>query len=391
MSRPDSGSPAFLSLFDDYTWSFNVMRLVSQAHFGGSQFSEIYETARRIREGDRDSWHREWKATAERVEAHARTAEAAGHLVSARSLYFRACEYWRMADFMLIPSDPRRLAAYERSVACFAAARALATPPIERIEVPYGDTALPGYFVPGAGQGVDERRPAVVLFGGADSTAEELYFTAPGIVARGLALLIVDGPGQGAALRLRGLPSRFDYETPVSAAVDFALTRPDVDQERLVLCAMSLGGYYAARAAAFEHRFAAVVIWGACYDYSDVWASRPDDHPLAPHVAHMLGAWNIGEARAIMRRFTLEGVLGNVRTPTLIVHGEDDRSVPVWHARRTYDELTCERELVLFPAGETGAAHCQQDNLTRANEVIWDWVLDTLAPGGTGAGDRAEV
>jgi pimeloyl-ACP methyl ester carboxylesterase len=368
----------FLRTFDEYIWSFNVMRLISQAHFGGGQFSEIHQTVGRIREGDPNSWYLEWKTAAEKVEGLAREAEASGHRVSARGLFQRACEYWRMANFFLPPDDPRALPAYERSVNCFAGAGKYFEPPLESVLVPYENTTLPGYFIPGRGQAPDTGWPTVIFFGGADSTAEELYFTAPGIEERGLARIIVDGPGQGAALRLQALPTRHDYEVPVSAAVDYALTRPDVDPERLVLLSMSLGGYYAARAAAFEHRLKAVVIWGACYDYSEVWAARPDDHPLASHIVRLFGASDIRDARHIMERYTLAGILDGIRCPALVVHGEDDASVPVDHAHRTYNELDCEKELVIFRAGESGSAHCQQDNLTRANEVIFDWVLDTL-------------
>ncbi|MBS1861401.1 MAG: prolyl oligopeptidase family serine peptidase [Actinobacteria bacterium] len=368
----------FMQLFDEYIWSFNVIRVVSQAHFGGGQFSEIYDVCSRIEAGDRESWHEQWKATAGATEAEAGEALAAGHTVSAVTRYSRACEYWRMADFLLAPDDPRRRASYDRSVHCFTAAMGAAGNGVERVEVPFEGTALPAWWVPGRGQKPGEKRPTVVFFGGADSTAEELYFTAPGITDRGLGCLIVDGPGQGGALRIGGIPSRYDYEVPVTAAVDYALTRPDVDTEALVLCSMSLGGYYAGRAAAFEHRFAATVIWGACYDYSEVWEKRPDDHPLADHMTSLFGTETIGEAREVMKTFSLRGILDQVRCPTLVIHGEDDRSVPVSHAQRTYDELTCEKELMLIPSGTPGSAHCQQDDLSMANELIFDWVLDRL-------------
>jgi alpha-beta hydrolase superfamily lysophospholipase len=375
----------FLQLFDTYSWSFNLIRLISQAHFGGAQFSEVYETAARIREGDRDSWYEAWSGTAERVEKLAEEAEAAGRPVSARALYQRATQYWRMADFFLLPDDSRRIPAYERSVACFAAAGRYFEPALERVEIPYEGTSLPGYFFPGAGRAAGERRPTVVFFGGGDSTAEELYFTAPGILERGLACLIVDGPGQGAALRLRGIPTRFDYEVPVSAAVDYALARPEVDPERLALCSMSLGGYYAPRAAAFEPRFKALVIWGACYDYHEIWRGRPDDHPLAAHMAYAFGVPDIQAAREAMKEFTLEGVLGRIHCSTLVVHGEDDANIPVEHAYRTYDELECPKDLMIFRSGESGSAHCQQDNLSRANEVIFDWLADAIADTNAGA------
>ena len=369
-----------LEMFAEYFWSFNVMRIISQGHFGGGQFSEIYETVRRIREGDRDSWHIEWAKLAEATETLGREADQAGHTDSATARFSRATEYWRMADFMLPPSDPRRLPAYKRSLACFASAMPNFPTTVERVHIPYERTTMPGYFIHGAGQEPGRARATVLFFGGADSTAEELYFTAPGIWARGYSCLIVDGPGQGATLRLQGIASRFDYEVPVSAAIDYVVGRPEVDANRLILCAMSLGGYYAARAAAFEHRLRATIIWGALYDYSWVWDSRPDNHPMADHATYLFGARNITEAREIMKQFNLNGILHQVSTPTLVVHGEDDRSVKVEHAHRTYEELGCDKELMLFPSGSSGSAHCQQDNLTKANELIFDWLLDRVPP-----------
>lgn len=368
----------FPRFFKDYIWSFNTIRLISQAHFGGGQFMEIYETIARIREGDRESWHQEWSRTAERVEADAHSAAVAGHPLSARDAFQRATQYWRMADFFLTHADPRRPPTYLKSLECFRQAGHYFEPPLERVHIPYEGTTLPGYFFPAKGQQLGERRPTVVFFGGGDSTAEELYFTAPGIMARGFACLIVDGPGQGAALRLQGLRTRYDYEVPAAAAVDYLETRADVDATRLVMCSMSLGGYYAPRGAAFEPRFKALIVWGACYDYAEVWQQRPDDHPLAPHISYVFGARDIHEAREKMQQFTLKGILGRIRCPTLVVHGEEDQSIPVEHAYRTFDELTCPKRLKIYRAGESGSAHCQQDNLTVANAFIFDWLADTM-------------
>ncbi len=68
------------------------------------------------------------------------------------------------------------------------------------------------------------------------------------MVRRGLACLIVDGPGNGESIRFRGLKLRYDYEVPAGAAVDYLEGRKDVDPKRIGIMALSLGGYYAPRA-----------------------------------------------------------------------------------------------------------------------------------------------
>ena len=371
----------FLTLFDEYMWSFNVMRLISQAHFGGGQFSEIYETARRIEPGSVESWHAEWAALAERTGERGAAAEAAGRDVSARSLYDRACEYWRMADFMLPPSDARRLAAYERSLACFAAASRNAAHPRERVAVPFEGGSLPAYFIRGMGQAADEPRPTVVLFGGADSTAEELFFTAPGIWERGLACLIVDGPGQGGALRLGGLPTRHDYEVPATAAVDFALTRADVDPDRLVMCAMSLGGYYTPRCAAMDSRYSAAIAWGAIWDYYETWKKRIaklKEAALPVPADHLLWACGVEtyeQALGKLEGFRLEGVAEKVQCPFLLMHGSEDAQVSMTDAQKLFASIgSKDKTFRVFTAEEGGAQHCQRDYLTLAVDTVCDWL-----------------
>ena len=52
---------------------------------------------------------------------------------------------------------------------------------------------------------------------------------------------------------------RPDWEKVVTPVIDYALTRPEIDPERIVLVGWSLGGFLAPRAAAFEHRIAALI------------------------------------------------------------------------------------------------------------------------------------
>ncbi|HUR05078.1 MAG TPA: dipeptidyl aminopeptidase, partial [Nonomuraea sp.] len=105
----------------DPTFWYETLRSFGHIAYGGADFGEVLVTAQRITEGDYDSWHDEWLATADRVAAEAERSLAAGHEVSARDGFLRASNYYRSAEFFLHgdPSDPRVDSAYDRQVACF--------------------------------------------------------------------------------------------------------------------------------------------------------------------------------------------------------------------------------------------------------------------------------
>ena len=155
------------------------------------------------------------------------------------------------------PIDPRLRSSNAAQTTAFRQGAALLAAPPEVVAIPFEGTTLPGYHFRAAGAGP---RPTVILLGGYDGTAEELYFfNGVAALARGYDVLAFDGPGQGAALIQQGLVLRADYGPVVGAVVDFLLERPDVDPDRLALIGLSLGGFLAPRAAADEPRLAACI------------------------------------------------------------------------------------------------------------------------------------
>lgn len=366
---------------DNPLWSFQLLRIIGEAHYGGGNFGEIYRVASRIRSGNEEDWYREWRTLAKEVEALGDQSATHGHPASARDAYLRACNYYRVAEFFLSHDDQRKLATFMASASCFQKAGQLFDPPIQDVEVPYEGATLPGYLL--LPKGRDRQRiPALIRIGGLDSTAEELYFAGgAAAIERNIACLILDAPGHGAALRLRKIPTRFDYEKPVAAAVDYLQGRPEVDPNRIALMGWSVGGYYAPRAAAFEHRLKACVAWGALFDGPSLLQQRPWD--LWPASFRQQMQWVLGvndgqEAQEKLQQFTLRGVIQEIRCPILITHGELDILVPVSEAHTMYEEAPEPKMLKVFTAQEGGAAHCQADNLALAHQFMFDWLEDQL-------------
>ncbi len=358
-------------------WSYQFIRLVSEGHFGGGQFSEAFEAAQRITYGDPDSWWREWSDLGDRLVGMAREAEARQAPVTASARYLRAGNYYRTAEFWEPYTGQRRIETYRAAVAAFRRGFELGPIRVERVDIPHEDSSLPGYLAisPSA---PTTNAPAVVFFGGADTIAEELYFAGHGILQRGVNLLFLDGPGQGGALRENGILSRHDWEVPAGAAFDVLARDPRVASDRIAIMALSLGGYFALRAASMDPRFAACVSWAPHYDVSEFWAARPDDHPLAGQYLWFLGEQDMAGVRRRLADYTLDGLLDRIEMPTLVVIGDGEGGVREDMARRVYDELTCDKTWMQFTRDFPGYEHCQMDNLTVANEDIGDWIAAHL-------------
>ena len=195
--------------------------------------------------------------------------------------------------------------------------------------------------------------------------------------------LALDLPGVGEALRLGRIFTRHDYEVPVAAAIDYLETRPDVACDRVGIVGSSLGGYYVARAAAFEPRLKAVVAWGANYDYHAVWQRRitVGGSIAAPvfQLMYITGTDAMDAAMERIKDFKLEPVAHQISCPFLIVHGREDQQIPVADANRMFDAVgSKDKTLKIFAGEDGGAAHCQFDNHLPGLLYVADWLARKL-------------
>jgi dienelactone hydrolase len=373
---------------NNYPWSLAVMGAISR----GGMIGEIDEACRPLKEfagkkndpASQIAWCESWMKVAERVERLANLDAQANHPLSAGRKYMRAGLYYLMAERMPSHKDPRRMLAYKRGIEVYAKGLKLRKEPVERVEVPYGEHTLPAFFMKAP---VSGKAPCMVHFDGFDVTKEIIYSgAADEYRRRGISLLIVDHPGVGESLRLKKLPSIPETEKPAKAAVDYLETRGDVDKDRVGMVALSLGGYYAPRAAAYEKRFKCCVAWGAIYDFGVAFAARingtnePSVPGFADHAQWVFGKNTLEEAMAVTRQMTLEKAAGEIECPLLVVHGENDRQIPLWHAEKTIEmaKKSPDKELKVFHLADGGAEHCGADNGSLIVDYITDWVADKL-------------
>jgi pimeloyl-ACP methyl ester carboxylesterase len=391
-----------LVLRDDL-FDSQLVRAAGAAGAGGAQLGECLATATRIHGTDLNQWYLEWNRTADAAYASGEKLEASNERVSAREAYFRASTYYRTAGSMLlgVPLDPRLVTSNSRQTDAFRRGAALLDVPPDVLEIPFEGTTLPGYFFRAADS--VEPRATVILTGGYDGTVEELYFfTGQAALARGYNVLAFDGPGQGAALLQQGLTLRPDWETVIGAVVDYALTRPEILDDKIALIGLSLGAHLAPRAASAEHRLAACIADCGAYDLFEMAIDRIP-HTLSARVREGLpsaeallrpilttllqkptGGWGLRRMQLVhgiddpidlvnaLRDYTLAGRAENITCPTFVCNAEgDDISAS---APQLVEALTCEKEFVTFTTEEGAGDHCEAAARGLYHARSFDWL-----------------
>jgi len=339
--------------FTRWGLSTNVaVRVLRQVSAGEASFFDAW-----VQEGRR--WE---ELAAERADS--------GHTTSARAYWRQGFFSYRAADFAVTANTPEKLAAYEGTLRCFGEA---AGDQVDTIEVQAGGDRLVGYI---AGRSAPEGSPGVVFVYGADGNKEEhLWASVAALVARGCRVLVVDGPGQGQAVRKDGIPARPDYEVVASACLDTFLERAPVDPDRIGIAGSSLGGYYAPRAFALEPRFRACAVNSGLFAVGEgVWDFYP---PVRPQLQYNLLASSEEQARSTYEDFTLEPLRDRTRTddrPLLVFHGDADIYIPPQQAHQLADAFGASARAEVWP----GVTHNMANASEEAVPKLWDWLIDQL-------------
>jgi len=390
-------------IFKDESFVFEFIRALGYANSGGADLGEAISTAKFINDGDENSWYDEWKKTADRLYASAVKANNEGHKITAAELFLRASNYYRAAGFYLRTSNvrPKAMITWQKSRESFNMALPILGN-VEKISIPYKDTMLPGYFVKTQKEKSDV--PLLIVHTGFDGTGEELYFeVAKTAIKRGYNCLIFEGPGQGAVIREQGLPFRYDWEKVVTPVVDYALSRSDVNADKISLMGISMGGYLAGRAVAFEERIKACVANGGVYSVagntfgsigpeltekidsdSEYFNQAMEEEMKVDTTTKWFfenGMWTFNAVTPAdlllkMEKYTLKDIVKNIKCHMLIIDSQADMFYK-GQPQKVYQELESPKTLLKFTKEDTAQAHCQMGAIAISNEKIFDW-LDSI-------------
>jgi len=380
----------FMYFPTNYVWSMAVVATLNNGGF----IDEVDRACRPVLEaagqGDdagTEELYAAWVAVADRLIASAREDEAAGRKLGAADKYYRSSLYVSQSERLQSPTWAGRTKAYQKSIDLLLKHVELGEVPVIKVDIPYGEGSLPGYLYR-AETADGTPSPLVIQWNGLDSTKEMMYYSGfPQMLARrGISTLMVDTPGSGEALRLRGLTARYDTEVWASAIIDYAETLPFVDAQQIGLVGWSLGGYYAPRAAAFEKRVKLAVAWGANHNWAEVQhkrIQREGENPVPHYWEHVFWVWGVKTLEEFLEATSnmhLNGIAENITVPLLVTHGVNDRQISVDYAHQTYQQAvnSPKRELRLFEEPEGGTEHISLDNMPYVAGYIADWISETF-------------
>ncbi|MFI6497909.1 alpha/beta hydrolase [Nonomuraea typhae] len=312
---------------------------------------------------DWDDWHARWTARGEHYERRADEAVAGGFPETARYAFRRAAACHHFAEFMYFDAPEKKNASRARVTEVFERGRPYLKETVRPFTVPYGELELPGYLLAPEGA---EALPAVILINGLDAAKEvELYAFAREFLARGMAAVVFDGPGQG--LLLGHTPMAVDFEHVVAAVLEEVTEHPEVDRDRVGIFGVSYGGYLAARAAALVPGFKACVNLSGGYDHDtfhdlNVMVRKdfrfvfemPDDNAMAELAKTSLNLRDVPP----------------LRVPLLAIHGELDSIIPMESCERMLEWAAGETELIRYPGERHVATNYFNDFIPR----FCDWM-----------------
>ena len=328
--------------------------------------NDFWRTTARIERWD--EWLGAWSETAGVHRALAEEARAAGNARTAGEAFVRAAVCYHFAKFVWVLEPELNRRTTEQAIAALYAAHELLDPTAERVEAPLDSGTVVGNLR--RPRDVD-KPPLVVLVPGLDSTKEEFFHWEDVFLARGMATLSLDGPGQGETGF--GMPIRPDYEAAVGAILDAVSARGqgDIDLDRVGAAGVSLGGYYAPRAAAFEPRLKAVAGVSGPYDFAANWDALPS--LTRETIEHHTGASSPEEARERAAALTLAGVAERIEQPCLVITGRHDRLIPFQDTKRIADEAP-NATWVLFDDGN----HVCNNIPYKYRPLVGDWMRARL-------------
>lgn len=389
-------------------FDYEVRGLLGAAAYGLTDVGEVLSVVDSVADKDHEHWYQAWRDAGVRLRASADSASAAGHSLTASQRYLRAATYFAVAvdsasgletaDEILWPTYRLHRESWDRFVDT-------TTQRVERVEIPYEETTLPGYFFRSA-VGTSPR-PTLIMINGSDGAISGMWKSGgESALARGYNVLMFDGPGQQSMLFERGIGFRPDWESVVTPVVDFLLRRPDVRADAIAIYAISQGGFWAPRALAYEHRIAAAILDPALVDVATSWSANVPSSLMKLFHAGKKEAFDrdmdlgmkfspqtmrMWKFRArpyakdsyfdtlteVFRYALSDAEVAQITTPLFITDPEDEQFWP-GQSKSLADRTGGEVELSRFTAAEGANFHCQPMARQLTDERMFDWLDDVL-------------
>jgi hypothetical protein len=400
-----TGSRVLLQgFFADPSFDYGIRNVLGATAYGVGDVGTVLATAARIIDGDWASWFSAWTDRADHLSALGERRRDARDLRGASWAFLAAADAWsrsldavdglptEQGEAVLLPTFRKGRDCWEALIDC-SDSRFL------RVDVPYEDTALPGYLLRPDTTGTG--RPTLVMTNGSDGPITAMWSAgAAEALDRGWNAFLYDGPGQQSMLFERGTTFRPDWEAVLTPVVDALFGRPDVDATALAAYGISQAGYWVPRALAFEHRFVAAVADPGVVDVSTSWMEHLPGEMLQlldagskdefdrymsqaggdaqtartfAYRARPFGMSSPFDLFTEVRRYQLRDVVDGIRTPLLITDPEDEQFWP-GQSEQLAGLLTAPHELAPFGVADGANWHCQPLGRRLTALRVFEWL-----------------
>lgn len=329
-----------------------------------------------------DMIHKVMAKRAARCEEIAKRAEEAGHYITAGEAYGRAVvDYFEGQHTICEDGHPDKIRMYQRLLQCHEKVRKYSPHPIEKIEIPWGDKTIPALFhlVPDR-----KKAPCIIYIPGMDQSKEgfpnargSLLQVNP-FVTRGMHAIAIDGPGQGECYMRKIWVRPNNHNEATKAVVDYLLTRPEVDGDKIGIYGISMGSYWVAHIAAFDNRIKAAS--------TAMGSFMMDRHPIFDEASprfrltykFMAGIEDDDEFdELVVEKMTCKGIGSKIKNPFLIHTGEFDPLNPIEEADSFFNEIAGPKEMWVMEDDFHGAYHSGMCNIP-LSYIHADWLKDKL-------------
>lgn len=389
--------------FGDAEMDFQLIRQLGASSYRASSVGECLTIANKITDSNPESWVCEFERLAEWQKKDGLERLVKNHIISGREQLFKASNSYRAAEYYSSCSTEHHRKLGLNSSECFCTAISSMDLHFEHHSIPYKNINLPVYFISPANDG--EKRKTLMIVSGFDGTLEE-EFLMRGLAAveRGYNVIHFAGPGQMDIFR--NYTETFfepDFEHVVTKVINHFEFRHEVNMYQLALMGISLGGYFATRAASHEPRIKALIANSPILDLHDYLASfvdsdpcqmpesedfRIEDLPSIPNelmspqlkiqteqLIRRFGQDSFINTFNYLKEFTVGESISNLHIPCLALLGQGEGNEPrnQFHAFCTHTSANYYE----FSDFEGAGSHCQVGNTPFANAIAYDW-LDHL-------------
>jgi fermentation-respiration switch protein FrsA (DUF1100 family) len=342
----------------------------------GVDFRLVAERIRKAADIDR-----EFAKAAERREKRAEAYEKEGRPVAARESWLIASLLWASARWPIFEVTDKLLHYEERMNACYLAFARNAPHPVERVDIPFAGKAMPAYLHLPRKPAAGERFPCVVNIPGMDSSKENgvAQYGDP-LLERGIAVLSVDGPGQGECCSIPIHVTATNHADAWVATVDWLCGRAEIDPARIAFKGTSFGSFFGTQAAAaLGDRIKGCAVSAVCQEPGANTIFNMASPSFKLRFMFMANYQDEAEFDRFAATLDLRPIAKDIRCPYLVVAGEDDQLSPIEHTYALFDLLKCPKSIVVYEGANHSISEGMAARLGESrNTLIADWLKDRL-------------